>query len=198
MNKAVFFIFLLLSLIEGGVLMAFEILSTKIYTPYLGSSIYVWTSVLTVTLVGLALGYRVGGKWSLEKIKGRLIMAYGLAGLLIIASTFIADLILPSLIDLNVRLASIVAGFIVLFFPVFFMGTVSPLIIGELNRNKKQLSTATGIIFGTGTVGGIILLLATVFLFIPELGVQMSSIILGALMILGAGIVSLLKFQDHD
>lgn len=198
MNKAAFTLFLLLSLIEGGVLMAFEILSTKIYTPYLGSSIYVWTSVLTVTLIGLALGYRIGGNWSTDKIKKRLIMSYLIAGLLVLLSTFIADAILPSLVNLNVRLAAMIAGFIVLFFPVFFMGTVSPLIIGEFNRNGRQLSAATGIIFGTGTIGGIIFLLITVFQFIPTIGVQATSFVLGAMMILGAGLVSLLKFKEND
>ena len=166
--------------------MAFEVLSAKIYTPFLGASIYVWTSILTVTLIGLAVGYWWGGKLSLQNSKRTLIRSFLIAGALVLASTFIADLILPGLLNMSIKGASIVAGFMVLFVPVLFMGTISPLIIGLLHNMGRKLSTATGLIFGIGTVGGIVLLLITVFVFIPSIGVRSSSYILGALLLLMA------------
>lgn len=178
--------------------MAFEILSTKIYTPYLGSSIYVWTSVLTVTLIGLELGYRLGGRWSKDDLKKKLIMSYAISGIFVLLSTFIAEATLPALGGTSVRVASILAGFLILFVPVLLMGTVSPLIIAELNRNGSKLSAATGLIFGTGTFGGIILLLITVFTLIPTIGVKNSSYLLGVLMLVGAVVVSLLTFKKDD
>lgn len=191
-------IMLFLSFAEGGSLMAFEILSAKIYTPYLGSSIYVWTAILTVTLIGLALGYSIGGKWTLGEIKKKLIYSFLIAGLLVVLSTFIAEGTLPSLIGMSVKGASIVAGFLILFVPVFFMGTISPLIIGTLNNAGKNLSWSTGIVFGTGTVGGIIFLLITVFSLIPSIGVQMTSFILGSILLICAGIVSLLNLSPNE
>ena len=179
-------ILIIASFIEGGVLMAFEVLSAKIYTPFLGASIYVWTSILTVTLIGLAVGYWWGGKLSLKNSKKLLIRSFLIAGILILGSTFIADIILPGLLNMSIKGASIVAGFMVLFVPVLFLGTVSPLIIGLLHNMGRKLSTTTGLIFGIGTVGGIVLLLTTVFVFIPTIGVRNSSYVLGLLLLLMA------------
>ena len=139
--------------------MAFEVLSAKIYTPYLGASIYVWTSILTVTLIGLAAGYWLGGRMSLKNARKGLTISLAGAAVFVLTSTFIASSVLPTLLSMNVKTAAIIAGFLILFLPVFLMGTVSPLIIGILNQLNSKLSAATGLIFGLGTVGGILFLL---------------------------------------
>lgn len=186
------------SFLEGGTLMAFEVLSAKIYTPYLGASIYVWTSILTVTLIGLATGYWLGGRMSLKDPRKSLIMSLTGAGILILSSTFIAKGTLPALLDMDVKTAAIVAGFLILFVPVLLMGTVSPLIVGALNKLNSTLSTATGMIFGIGTIGGIIFLLLTVFGLIPTVGVQNSSFILGVLLLIAAAISTFVKIQPNE
>ena len=124
-------------------------------------------------------------------------MLYSLigAGLLVLLSTFIAQATLPSLLVSDVKTAAILAGFLILFFPVMLMGTVSPLIIGELNQMKDKLASATGLIFGIGTVGGIIFLLVTVFFLIPTIGVQLTSYLLGSLLLISAGLSVLVKFE---
>ena len=182
-----------ISFIEGGSLMAFEVLSAKIYTPYLGASIYVWTSILTVTLIGLSIGYYVGGKMSLKDPKKYLTISLVGAGALVLLSTFIAKGMLPALLETEVRFAAIVSGFLILFLPVLLMGMVSPLIIGILNNMSEKLSHATGLIFGIGTLGGILFLLVTVFLLIPSMGVQTSSFVLGASLLLSAVLSMIVK-----
>ena len=62
-NKKFFF---LLSFIEGGAVMATELLGAKMLAPYFGSSLYVWATVLAVTLGGLAIGYFLGGLLSFK------------------------------------------------------------------------------------------------------------------------------------
>ena len=44
--------------LEGGALLSYEIMAAKMYTPHVGATLYVWTSILTLTLVALALSYR--------------------------------------------------------------------------------------------------------------------------------------------
>lgn len=173
--------------------MAFEVLSAKIYTPYLGASIYVWTSILTVTLIGLSIGYYLGGKMSLKDPKKYLTISLVGAGALVLLSTFIAKGMLPALLETEVRFAAIVSGFLILFLPVLLMGMVSPLIIGILNNMSEKLSHATGLIFGIGTLGGILFLLVTVFLLIPSMGVQTSSFVLGASLLLSAVLSMIVK-----
>ena len=53
--------FFILAFIEGGSVMAIELLGAKMLAIYYGNSLYVWTSVLSITLAGLAAGYFAGG-----------------------------------------------------------------------------------------------------------------------------------------
>ena len=53
--------YFLLSFIEGASVMATELLGAKMLAPYFGSSLYVWATVLAITLGGLAVGYFFGG-----------------------------------------------------------------------------------------------------------------------------------------
>jgi hypothetical protein len=46
---------------SGALIMALEILSFRLYAPYLGNSIYVWGTMISVVMLALAAGYAVGG-----------------------------------------------------------------------------------------------------------------------------------------
>lgn len=45
----------------GAAALALELLASRVLTPYFGVSLYIWAGVLSITLIFLALGYRVGG-----------------------------------------------------------------------------------------------------------------------------------------
>ena len=55
-----------LSFIEGGAVMGAELVSAKMIAPYFGNSLYVWASVLGVTLTSLMIGYLIGGRLSVK------------------------------------------------------------------------------------------------------------------------------------
>jgi len=48
--------------VTGGVVLVIEILGTRIIAPFYGSTIFVWVSLIVVTLGFLSLGYFYGGK----------------------------------------------------------------------------------------------------------------------------------------
>ena len=48
--------------VTGASIMIVEILGAKMLAPYVGTSHFVWTAQIGVTLVALALGYFVGGR----------------------------------------------------------------------------------------------------------------------------------------
>src|SRR5688572_30030235 len=48
--------------VTGGEVMVVEVLGTRVIAPCYGVGLFVWTALLSVTLVCLAVGYRVGGK----------------------------------------------------------------------------------------------------------------------------------------
>src|SRR5215203_266420 len=46
----------------GAVVMIFEITGSRVLAPYIGTSTYIWTSLIGVILGALSLGYWLGGR----------------------------------------------------------------------------------------------------------------------------------------
>lgn len=65
-----------LALIEGAALMVCEIGTVKLIEPYLGVSMNTWASILAVTLIGLAIGYFLGGLLSKNQKKNTLSLLF--------------------------------------------------------------------------------------------------------------------------
>ena len=55
--------------LTSAAVMVIELLGTRLIAPFYGASLYVWTSVISVTLIALAMGYFVGGRWLIEQKK---------------------------------------------------------------------------------------------------------------------------------
>src|SRR6185295_6093760 len=54
------------SFLVGGIILVVEILGTRVVSPYYGASIYVWSSLIGVTLGALTIGYLAGG-WAADR-----------------------------------------------------------------------------------------------------------------------------------
>src|SRR5215216_326256 len=57
--------------ISGGAILALELLASRIMTPYFGVSLYIWTGILSITLLSLALGYWGGGRLAARSAKAK-------------------------------------------------------------------------------------------------------------------------------
>ena len=55
-------LYLTLIFLTGATTLALELLASRVMTPYFGVSLYIWTGILSITLVALALGYYLGGR----------------------------------------------------------------------------------------------------------------------------------------
>ena len=70
---------LLIAFLEGFLIMGVELIGAKIIAPYYGSSFYVWTTIIGITLFSLTAGYFIGGLLS---------TAYRFAGFAILRNSF--------------------------------------------------------------------------------------------------------------
>ena len=171
-------LFLLVAFIEGATVMAIELLGAKMIAPYYGTSLYVWASVLAVTLGGLTLGYFLGGlatyKIPLEKL---------LFGVLLLGTLFIALMptlalnIIPTTYNLGLRLGSFVSTTCFMLLPLICMGMVSPILIQITNLEIKGSGKTAGRIYAISTVGGIFMTLLMAFYLLPEWGIRNSVMI---------------------
>ena len=57
---------LLASFLVGAIILVVEIMGTRVISPYYGASIYVWSSLIGVTLASLSAGYVLGG-WAADR-----------------------------------------------------------------------------------------------------------------------------------
>ncbi len=175
--------FLFLSFIEGGVVMAAELIGAKILAPFFGTSLYVWSTVMAITLGGLAMGYFIGGWLSHKKksVKTLLIVTL-LASVFVMIMPVMAKFLMEYMILFNFFTALIISTVIFLFPPVFLMGMVSPLIINLVTTEKEKAGMMSGLVYAISTLGGIISTFLTGFYIVPEFGLTMPCIFFGIIL----------------
>src|SRR3970040_2413443 len=59
--KMIRFLLNIVVFISGAVLMALEIVGSRVLAPYFGSSIFVWGSLISVVMTALSISYYWGG-----------------------------------------------------------------------------------------------------------------------------------------
>lgn len=174
--------------------MATELLGAKMLAPYFGSSLYVWATVLAITLGGLAAGYFAGGILSYRnKSRFTLFNVLLLAAVFTVLMPFTSKIVLWA-IGMHSLIPSVIfSSGCILFPPVFMMGMVSPLIIGAITTDIKESGRAAGAIYAISTVGGIIATFLFGFYIIPTFGLTYPSIFSGILLGIIPVIILLLK-----
>jgi predicted membrane-bound spermidine synthase len=197
-TKAKFYQLLyMVSFLEGSALMAAEIISAKLMAPFYGSSLIVWTSVFTITLLGLATGYFLGAKISTSnQLVKKLLIVLATSVVLFAFMKPIATVIMSATLSLSLELGSLLSVFIFLFPLLVCFGIVSPVIIKLLSEKVDQAGEKSGKVYTISTVGGI---LATIFFglyFIPEIGIKLS-IFIATIITAAAALITLYLYRTN-
>jgi len=171
----------------GAVLMIFELVGSRIIAPYLGSSVYVWTSIIGVIMGSLSLGYWIGGKISdkrpLVKTLSLLIL---IASFLIFLTAIAKDLILAPIGTMlaQIELASVLAS-ILLFAPASVcLGMVSPYAVKLKMNDIKKSGSTVGNLYAISTVGSITGTFLAGFFLIPIFGSIQITVIIALVLVL--------------
>ena len=194
-------LFLIVVSLEGGALLSYEIMAAKLYTPHVGSTLYVWTSILTLTLVSLALAYKTSQYWSDKKDWKILTICLLIAGLYLLFILFTKESVLPLTYTMGIKTASIFTGVFILSIPVFCMGLTSPLVtalLSEVKTSQGNTGKNAGLVYGIGTLSGIVFTLLCLFLLLPIVGVSVTIALLSLMLLIAAGISFWLLTYRHD
>ncbi|MCH8903232.1 MAG: fused MFS/spermidine synthase [Bacteroidetes bacterium] len=168
---------LVLAFIEGAAVMAVELFGAKMISPFYGSSLYVWSAVIGVTLGGLAVGYFIGGNLSTSSPgKNTLYLILILSALLVALMPFSSKLIMESTLNMEIRTGIFISCIVFLLPPLITFGMVSPMIIQLLSRDLAEVGKAAGFVYGISTVGGIIATFSFAFYVIPYQGTLISAL----------------------
>jgi len=159
--------------ITGAVVMALELVGSRIVAPYLGASIYVWTSLIGVILASLSLGYYWGGRLADKKPDYRtfslLILSSAIfTGIIGIVKNPVLDAVCMFVPD--IRISAVIAATL-LFAPAsVLLGTISPYAIRLRMENLEHSGATVGRLYAISTVGSIIGTFAAGFFLISFLG----------------------------
>ena len=149
--------------------MTIELLGGRILSPYFGSSVYVWGSIITVFMLSLSFGYLSGGNLSTRNPNpGVFASFFMLAALLILPIIFFADYIMEQvfLVIIDPRYGSLLASIALFFVPTAVLGMISPYSIRLLVRNESHSGHVAGQLYFVSTLGSALGTLATSFYFV--------------------------------
>jgi hypothetical protein len=151
---------------SGFYIMLVELLSGRLIAPYFGSSIYVWGSVIFIFMLGLSIGYLLGGIYSrynpsVPRLCGILIAS----ALATLPTLFIAPWLLDEVFYhiVDPRYGSLVTCVGLFLAPTIFAGMVSPYAIRILVKNKESSGHDAGYLYFISTLGSSLGTLLTAF-----------------------------------
>lgn len=150
---------------SSAILLVLEIVAGRLIAPYVGVSIYSWTSIIGVILAGLSLGNWIGGRWADKSGNETSVgIVLVLAAVFSIASLMFLTMVAPLLQDSQLDLIS--SSFIyvatMFFIPAMLLGIVTPLLTTLALRldnraghivGRMHALAALGSIFGTFITG---------------------------------------------
>ncbi len=162
----------LLVFVSGGAVLAIEIVGTRVLGPFYGVSLYLWSALITVTLAALSLGYAAGGRWADRgPTLTRLATAVGGAGLFTLCIPLLKRPVLLAAEPFGLRVAVLVAAFLLFAPPLTLLGTVSPYAIRLRASSLGIVGRTSGNLFAVSTLGSVLAALLTGFVLIPNVGV---------------------------
>jgi len=207
--RRLFFVFFFLT---GMASLAYEVYWTRILVLYLGSSVYAFSVMLVVLLLGLALGSLICAPLSDRLRPAGLAGWFGVVELGIGAAILIQIHQFKSLSEMmgNMGMAlgapSYTKMIIVFFFataqvmliPTVLMGASFPLAAKAVSGSLRRVGRDLGDLYGVNTLGAIVGSFAGGFILIPLMGVQWSMGVTAALNVAVGGVALVTARQGRS
>jgi len=162
-----------------------EMVAGRILAPFVGVSLYTWTSIIGVILAGISIGAYIGGKL-VDRFPHRRTLA-----LLLFLSGVAALSIIPLArsiaghnfaFSLMWRIFTITA--IIFFIPGCILGTISPVVVRLTLQSLNKAGNVIGKIYAFSTLGAIIGTFATGFFLISWLSTRNIIFVMGIVLII--------------
>lgn len=155
--------------LAGGAVLVLEILGTRVIAPYYGSTVYVWSSLIAVTLASLAAGYAAGGAWAdAGKPRRTLGRVLAVAGVWLGLLPFASRAVLIATGPLGVAAGALVSALALFAVPLACLGAVSPLCVRLRTTELSRLGREVGRVSALSTAGSVVGALATGFFLVER------------------------------
>lgn len=172
--------------LSSAILLVLEITAGRLIAPYVGVTIYSWTSIIGVILAGLSLGNWLGGRWADRGAdEGSTGVALALAAVFSLLGLWILTLMAPMLQQSQLDLIS--ASFLyvlgLFFIPAVLLGIPTPLLTTLALNLDRRTGHIVGRMHALAALGSILGTFVTGFLLIQYLGSRMVVVIAAAILL---------------
>jgi hypothetical protein len=183
--------------VAGAAVMGIELAAVRLLAPWFGTSLPVWTNVIGVLLLGLALGQALGarlcaGERPAQRLGWVLVLGGVLAAGLPWLSDDVARLFLPPDLSLDAAAGlltwgSLAAASCLFLAPAIVLGAGAPLAVESLARGAADRSGAAGRaggrVLAVSTLGSLLGTFATTHTLLPSFGIRSSFLLFAAALV---------------
>lgn len=158
--------------LQGFLSMGFQLVATRLLAPFFGSTLFVWSFVISTFLAAFSIGAMLGGLFSqfaARRLTASLValVIVGLAGYLVTATLGHAILQgIDASFD-NVFLGLGLSCAALFFCPVVCLSALLPVFTEALVSSGLRGGMSTGVVYGISTLGNITGVMVTAFVLIP-------------------------------
>ena len=164
-----------------------EIVAGRILAPYVGVSLYTWTSIVGVVLAGISVGAYLGGiiadRYPHLSTLGWILF---LSGLGVVSISPLTDLIGGTFFRTSLMVRILLVTTIIFFIPSCILGMVLPMVVKLTLRNLEKTGNVVGKIYATSALGSILGTFTTGFFLISWMGTRNLLFTTGILLLLAA------------
>ena len=174
----------IITFIASFCILVIEIVAGRILAPFVGVSLYTWTSIIGVVLAGISIGAFLGGKiadrFPVRKTLGWLLLISGIATLLISPLTnIIAGFRFPASLMMRI----LIVTSIIFFIPSAILGMISPVVVRLTIIKLEKVGNVVGKIYAVSTLGSIIGTFAAGFFLISWMGTRHIILAMGVILV---------------
>jgi spermidine synthase len=166
-----------------------ELVAGRIMAPYVGVSLYTWTSIIGVVLAGISIGAYLGGlladRYPRPSTLGWLLFLSGLGAFSISPLT---NLIGGAEFQTSLMVRILLITAIIFFVPSCLLGMISPVVVKLTLNNLDKTGNVVGKIYAFSTLGSILGTFATGFFLISWMGTRNILLTMGIILIVAAPI----------
>ena len=165
--------FFLTAFTTGGVVMALEILGSRLLAPVFGTSLFVWGALIGVVLAAMSAGYAMGG-WLADRRSPGIVLTILLLGsgvwTLMLASIGQPVVFNVSQWTADPRLGPCLAASVLLAVPAFCLSGVLPALLRLAIADIGHLGRHTGGMIAVSTIGSLVGTWGTSFFLLTWMG----------------------------
>ena len=134
--------------------MILELIGSRILAPTLGTSIFIWTSLIGIILGAMSLGYFLGGKLADKNPTAEIFsLIIFTSGILVFFIVIIKTSVLEFSVFLGMKNGAIFSAIVLFALPAVLLGTVSPFAARMAMKEVESSGKTMGNLYAVSTFG---------------------------------------------